>query len=264
MYAIEIQTSDGSVAAGNLQDGAYRIGTGGTCHIQLDGQGISSEHCMLYIRGERAKVADLDSQNGTFLDGIRLSGTPYEVMPGQRILIGDVLIILKGPEDESAGENLPEEESFSAENTSGSSGSPEENMEIPAEESSSQDALSLLSESDETEISEESKEEEKKDFSSELPAKQIVVDGVTLLAVSGVPFHLRKMMQEIKKKAHVELIKRLNLTRLTMSGTSGKELNIKAKETIHEIVSEIKIKLPEGLSKEKIEKAGGSCEVVAQ
>ena len=251
MYAIEIQTSDGSVAAGNLQDGAYKIGTGSACHIQLDGQGISPEHCMLYIRGERAKIADLDSQNGTFLDGIRLSGNPYEVLPGQRILVGDVLITLKGEESDSAGEYSQMEENISEENVPGDDTVP------PEEEISPEEPLAFLSESDETaeiQETEEVREEEKKDFSAELPAKQIVVDGVSLLAVSGVPFHLRKMMQEIKKKAHAELIKRLNLKRLTMSGTSGKDLNTKAKETIHEIVSEIKIKLPEGLTKEKIEK----------
>ncbi|MBP5182235.1 MAG: CpaF family protein [Lentisphaeria bacterium] len=81
-----------------------------------------------------------------------------------------------------------------------------------------------------------------------------MVDGVPCLAVSGVPFRLRKLLQEIKKRAHAELIKRLNLKRLTMTGTSGKDLNQKAKETIHEIVNEIRVKLPEGLTKEEIEK----------
>ena len=253
MYAIEIQTSDGSVAAGSLQDGAYRIGIGASCHIQLEGQGISAEHCMLYIRGGRAKIADLNSENGTFLDGTRLSGSPYEVLPGQKILAGDVIITLKGEEGSSVPEYSPAEENVSANMVSADEDLPDTSS-VQEEEISSEESFSLPAERDEEDEEDEGKEEEKKDFSAGLPAKQIVVDGVTLLAVSGVPFHLRKMMQEIKKKAHVELIKRLNLKRLTMSGTSGKELNIKAKETIHEIVSEIKIKLPEGLSKEKIEK----------
>ena len=54
--------------------------------------------------------------------------------------------------------------------------------------------------------------------------------GVSVLRISGVPFEKRPLLQEIKKRAHVELIKRLNLKRLAMSGVSEEELNEKARE----------------------------------
>ena len=115
MYVIEIQTSDGSSATGNLQDGAYRIGSSPSCHIQLDGQGISPEHCMLYIRGDRAKVADLNSENGTFLDGTPLSREPVEIRAGQQIAAGDILILLKGCGEEET--LVPEENRSEAESS---------------------------------------------------------------------------------------------------------------------------------------------------
>ena len=49
-------------------------------------------------------------------------------------------------------------------------------------------------------------------------------------------------MQEIKKRAHSELLKRLNLKKLALSGASEEELGERAKETIKEIQMLCKIK----------------------
>ncbi len=282
MYIVDICTADGKRIRGELRDGAYRIGTSSRCHIQLSGEGISEEHCLLYIQGSRVKLADLNSDGGTYLDDDGVAADiPLEAFPGQKISVGDVEIFLKGlpgtfreeEEENEVEENEVEEYREEEENpplTDLSTSSDEENplklppppagQEIAEEFSASEneiaaarDALSSLEGYGENEEEEEKKKVVKEDHPG-LPAKQIKVDGVTVLAVSGVPFHLRKLLQEIKKRAHAELIKRLNLKRLTITGTSGSDLNTKAKETIHEIVNEIRIKLPEGLTKEEIEK----------
>ena len=282
MYVVDICTADGKRIRGELRDGAYRIGTSSRCHIQLSGEGISEEHCLLYIQGSRVKLADLNSDGGTYLDDDGVAADiPLEAFPGQKISVGDVEIFLKGlpgtfreeEEENEVEENEVEEYREEEENpplTDLSTSSDEENplklppppagQEIAEEFSASEneiaaarDALSSLEGYGENEEEEEKKKVVKEDHPG-LPAKQIKVDGVTVLAVSGVPFHLRKLLQEIKKRAHAELIKRLNLKRLTITGTSGSDLNTKAKETIHEIVNEIRIKLPEGLTKEEIEK----------
>ena len=282
MYVVDICTADGKRIRGELRDGAYRIGTSSRCHIQLSGEGISEEHCLLYIQGSRVKLADLNSDGGTYLDDDGVAADiPLEAFPGQKISVGDVEIFLKGlpgtfreeEEENEVEENEVEEYREEEENpplTDLSTSSDEENplklppppagQEIAEEFSASEneiaaarDALSSLEGYGENEEEEEKKKVVKEDHPG-LPAKQIKVDGVTVLAVSGVPFHLRKLLQEIKKRAHAELIKRLNLKRLTITGTSGSVLNTKAKETIHEIVNEIRIKLPEGLTKEEIEK----------
>jgi pilus assembly protein CpaF len=62
-------------------------------------------------------------------------------------------------------------------------------------------------------------------------------------------------VQEIKKRAHEELLQRLNLKRMAMSGnTSEEDLSNKAAATIHEILAELNIPLPPGVTIEKLEK----------
>lgn len=88
----------------------------------------------------------------------------------------------------------------------------------------------------------------------DMETAQDEIPGVEVLHISGVPADKRPLLKEIKKRAHVELIKRLNLKRLAMSGVSEDALNEKARSTIREIVSEITIPLPPEITHELIEK----------
>ena len=74
-----------------------------------------------------------------------------------------------------------------------------------------------------------------------------------ILAVSGIPMSARPLVQEIKKQAHSELLLRLNMKRLALNSASENELEEKARTTIHEILNELSIPLPEGVTQEKIE-----------
>lgn len=74
-----------------------------------------------------------------------------------------------------------------------------------------------------------------------------------ILAVSGIPMEARPLVQEIKKQAHSELLLRLNMKRLALSSISENDLEEKARTTIHEILNELSIPLPEGVTQEKIE-----------
>ena len=74
-----------------------------------------------------------------------------------------------------------------------------------------------------------------------------------VLAVSGIPIEARPLVQEIKKQAHGELLLRLNMKRLALSSVSENDLEEKARSTIHEILNELSIPLPEGVTQEKIE-----------
>ena len=67
---------------------------------------------------------------------------------------------------------------------------------------------------------------------------------VKTLKVTGVPAHLRPLLQEIKKQAHKELLVRLNLKKLAVSGISAGELNAKAKAMVKEIIAQLSIPLP--------------------
>ncbi|MBR5681019.1 MAG: Flp pilus assembly complex ATPase component TadA, partial [Clostridia bacterium] len=74
-----------------------------------------------------------------------------------------------------------------------------------------------------------------------------------ILAVSGIPMSARPLVQEIKKQAHSELLVRLNMKRLALNSVSENDLEEKAHSTIHEILNELSIPLPEGVTQEKIE-----------
>ena len=74
-----------------------------------------------------------------------------------------------------------------------------------------------------------------------------------ILAVSGIPMSARPLVQEIKKQAHSELLLRLNMKRLALNSVSENDLEEKAGATIHEILNELSIPLPAGVTQEKIE-----------
>ena len=77
---------------------------------------------------------------------------------------------------------------------------------------------------------------------------------IPLLEISGVPARFRPIVQEIKKQAHKELLARLNLKKMVLSGVSSQELQRQAAAMAKEILGQLTIQLPAGLSVEVIEK----------
>ena len=77
---------------------------------------------------------------------------------------------------------------------------------------------------------------------------------IPLLEISGVPARFRPIVQEIKKQAHKELLARLNLKKMVLSGVSSQELQRQAAAMAKEILGQLTIQLPPGLSVEVIEK----------
>lgn len=77
---------------------------------------------------------------------------------------------------------------------------------------------------------------------------------IPLLKISGVPARLRPILQEIKKRAHRELLIRLNLKKLAVAGASGDELKKQAAVMVKEILSQLTVPLPPELPPAVLEK----------
>ena len=213
MFAITVITPDGESFETSLVPGIYRVGSSPACHLQLSGEGIAPKHCLLTVEEHRIKVQPCTSQYPVFADGMDITSLQAPVQPTSEIRLGSVRILLSGP----AGKEL--KNNFSRTGT----GQNETAKNLPPPPVATQ-----LEEGNSS-------------------------SGVSVLRISGVPFEKRPLLQEIKKRAHVELIKRLNLKRLAMSGVSEEELNEKARSTIKEIVNEISIDLPPEITLELIE-----------
>jgi pilus assembly protein CpaF len=231
MFEIIIKQPGKGDALGKLVPGIYRVGSSPASHIQLARPEISGQHAQFIVTESLMKVIDLGSSNGTFIDGMQTKpNETYETVTGSTVKIGDVEIFVKGPEVPdtpvapavSASENEPQSPIRHA---------------TPPDPQRQKELTSQMNEAA-RKLKNSSGEGEK----------------IPVLSISGVPESARPLVQEIKKRAHVELLKRLNLKRMALSGASEEDLAEKAKTTIHEILSELSIPLPPGINPGVIEK----------
>jgi pSer/pThr/pTyr-binding forkhead associated (FHA) protein len=67
----------------------FRIGRDRACHLRPSNPIISQRHCTLRIRDNRAFVQDLNSENGTFVNGTRIVGE-IELRNGDCLRVGPI------------------------------------------------------------------------------------------------------------------------------------------------------------------------------
>ncbi|MCA9049743.1 MAG: FHA domain-containing protein [Planctomycetaceae bacterium] len=83
------------------------IGRGADCNLRLSAPQVSRRHCFLRIGAEGAFVSDLDSSNGTYLNGRKLSsGKRYLLEDGAVLSVGPVKFIARVESDLPAGQKL--------------------------------------------------------------------------------------------------------------------------------------------------------------
>jgi uncharacterized RDD family membrane protein YckC len=78
----------------DIPPGSTTIGRSRTCGVRLDDLAVSRNHAMLSRDGERVTVKDLESSNGTFLNGARL-GIEVELTDGDVVAIGETEIVFR-------------------------------------------------------------------------------------------------------------------------------------------------------------------------
>lgn len=66
------------------------VGRSGQCECQIDDDKMSGRHCRFFLRQDKLELSDLDSKNGTYLNGIRVEQS--EIFVGDEIRIGDTII----------------------------------------------------------------------------------------------------------------------------------------------------------------------------
>lgn len=67
--------------------------------FQIADPSVSSHHCEILLKGSDVVVKDLNSTNGTFINGERISEAPLK--PGQTLRLGMVDLKLDGPASSS-------------------------------------------------------------------------------------------------------------------------------------------------------------------
>ena len=75
----------------HLDGGALRLGRAAECHVCLDDDGASRVHAEIRAAGGEHRVHDLASRNGTFVNGVRITG-PVVLAAGDKLTIGSCVL----------------------------------------------------------------------------------------------------------------------------------------------------------------------------
>ena len=77
----------------HLYEGKNIVGSSSSCHIQIPDEGIEGQHLSIRFSYGKWMITDLDSDEGTFLNGKRIHRT--ELKDGDKIKIGKAALHLK-------------------------------------------------------------------------------------------------------------------------------------------------------------------------
>lgn len=77
-----------------LMEGVNAIGRGPDAAIQIDAPGVSRHHARILVSGREATLEDLDSKNGTNLNGRRVTA-PSGLCDGDEIRLGAIVVTFR-------------------------------------------------------------------------------------------------------------------------------------------------------------------------
>ncbi len=79
----------------HLTEAEVIVGRDETCKIRIASKEVSREHCVIFKQGKDVLVRDLNSRNGTFVNGMVISGVT-QLNPGDTLHIGPMIFELAG------------------------------------------------------------------------------------------------------------------------------------------------------------------------
>ena len=184
---------DGVKETRELEDGSYLVGRGENCRVRLPFPDVSERHALIAVNADGAVIEDLDSANGTFVNGSPVQG-PVKLDDSMVVQIGSALMRV------SRGE------------PSGSQ--TDETVAPPKTDGETQDG----------------QEDGKSD-------------------------QLREIRRSVQEQIHRELLKRLDMKKLTVEGVEREGLEQTAREKIRDIVDEVvsRGRLPDGIDPVRLE-----------
>jgi pilus assembly protein CpaF len=230
MFHLDIVNPNQPSRRFDLPDGEYFIGRGDACQIRLRHPEISERHAVLVLHYPLAFIKDLGSSNGVTINGI---GIPVEekvpIRSDSVMGIGPCLLrVSSGDDDRPLEVPVPP---------------PPVHAPVPEVKKPFVPPVPMPLEQKPEPVVPVPVQATQQDFQPAVTAPQIK-DPMMLL------------MREVKTQIHSQLIQRMDLKRMTASRVGAEELQIKAKETIKSIITEVQRKntLPRGIDPQKLEK----------
>ena len=94
-----------------LPEGEATVGRSRNCTVAVKDVTVSRHHATICFEGGRAKVRDLGSSNGTFVNGQRVDGE-IPLADGDRVVVGEAELVLRmlaplGPAEATARLVIP-------------------------------------------------------------------------------------------------------------------------------------------------------------
>lgn len=194
-----------------LSDGTWLIGRGASCRVRLDFPDVSDRHAILSVRGDTAVLEDLNSANGTYVNG---------EMVTDAVTLDDGMII-------QIGETMMRVSEVGADVT-------QEAAEVYAPD-----------EAPEAAYTEEAPPAEE-------PAPVEPEKSVPPVEIADPNRELRRNVQE---QIQGELLKRMDMKRLTLDGVDREGLEMTARTKIREIIGEVVSngRMPEAIDPARLE-----------
>jgi pilus assembly protein CpaF len=176
-----------------LSDGTWIIGRGENCRIRFNDPSVSERHAILTVKEQRAVLEDLDSANGTYVNGEAVDRA-VALDDGMVVQIGGAMFRVSGEEPERF-----QDAQDAAEVPSPSSGEPEE--------------------------------------------------------PDGSEDPMRELRRSVQEQIQNELLKRMDMKRLTLDGVDREGLEETARIKIRQIIDEVVSngRMPEGIDTVRLE-----------